>query len=535
MKPTSLMFAGLLSSVCLLCSGASYAWGPEAHKSIVQSAYQILQYHDYNMIRVPDGISYERDLVRGAMDGRAIIGDNLPIHSDEQAVDAIEYEIQLLRAAREHGVGSYFAYRLGTLASLIADVMHPYGIGYTPEQERLKEMIDVDIEESIHDLDVNITKRKNDYIISMDRYLNKNRPLYKDDQLLIQDEYKRGINFGGYAGRATPYYYERSVEAIIDVWNTIISPQSDSRALKPSDRAKTWYFVNEIGYLLEVRKNINYANRAYEVYESVNPGILETHLALGDKYYAFDSRESRVKGVEEWIKVQQAPGEFRVTASVRLSQHYIREGDSFVAHAQSPDAVESDLSEALHSFTMALQFDQTNVLAAEKINNTSVVIEERRDEYNLQQKYIDSGILVIQEAEKARLNKDYGTALALYSQALNLLQLIDEQFRDLQETAVETISRIRKDMKGTTREVINSGNAALEVADTAQLNENFDEAIRNYNAAISIVSVIRPAPGSIDEQSVNSVIEAAEIGISDTESAKNRAEKNKALRVNTPL
>lgn len=534
MKLKSISIACLACFLSTVVQPSAFSWGPEAHKSIALSAYQILQYDFYEIAKAGE-VKYEADLLRGAMDGRGVIEESLPIHDDEQAIDAIQYEIQLLRAVREHGVGSHFAYRLGTLSALMADVMHPYGIAYTPEQEKLKEMIDVDIEESVYSQDINIMRRKNDFITSVEQYVMKTRPFHSEDQVLIRDEYRRGINFKGYAGTAMGHYYIRAVEAVVDVWYTIMSPMVNPRAPKPSERAITWYFVNEVKYLLNVRQNIDYAHRAYAVYEKVNPGIVETHLVLGDTFYDFGTHESRTSGVAEWVKVQRVPGIHRGEALTRLSRHYIQEGDAYMAHSRSPEYMESDLSEALHAFRLALQYDRTNAGAAEKITDTTVVIQERKKEYTLQQKYIDGAMLLIQEAEKSRLDKDYSTTLFAYSQALNMLQAVDAQFRDLQETAKETISRVKKDKKSSIREVINNANASLEAADTALLNLDFDEAILNYTAAKSSVAVIRADPGSVDEQTIRALIVSSDRGIADTESSRDRANRNQNRRPGTEL
>ena len=536
MKPTNPNLLSISSVAFLLITlfqPAAFSWGPEAHRSIALSAYQILQYDLYEIAKSGE-VSYEMDLLRGAMDGRGIVEESLSINDDKQAIDAIDYEVQLLRAVREHGVGSHFAYRLGTLSALVADVMHPFGIAYTPEQEKLKEMIDVDIEEAIYSQDVDITRRSNDYITSAEKYVTKTRQFQLEDQVLIRDEYRRGINFRGYAGTAMGHYYERAVEAVVDIWYTIMSPTVNPRAPKPSQRVVTWYFVNEVKYLLNVRQNIDYANRAYQVYEKVNPGIIETHLVLGDTYYDFGTHDSRVVGVAEWVKVQQTPGIHRKKALTRLSRHYIEEGDTFMAHSRSPESMESDLSEALHSFKLAMQYDRTNAGAATKITETSVVILERKKEYTLQQQYIDGAMLSIQEAEKSRLDKDYSNTLFAYDQSLNALSWVDTQFRDLDETAKETISRVKKDKKSTIREVIDNANSSLEIADTAQLNGNFDEAILNYRSVKSLVSVIRD-PGTVDKQTIAALIESSDLGISDTEISRDRANRNQAQRPGTQL
>lgn len=512
----------LLALVCAIQYPAS-AWGPEAHKAISQSAYKLLQYDLYNVAKAGN-VSYEADVVRGAIDGSAAIEYTLPVNSDKQAIQAIGYEIQLLRSVRMEGMGSHFAYRMGVLSALIADTVQPFGNAFTDDEQRIKDAIDNATEKRVYKLNPIIREHRNTYIDSIEQYFGKNRPFYREDMTVIKDDFRRGSAENGHARAAMDTYFERSVRAVVDSWYTILSQHTGTNEFKPSREAIAWYFVDEIAYLLNVRENINYANRAYDVFQRLNPGIVETHIAIGDLYYAFGSRESKEIGVAEWKIAQRSPGKHRKEASQRLSDHYISEGEGYVANSRTPDSLESDLPDALHSFQSALEFDRTNVMAARKISETSEAITERKRQYALQQQYIDGATLAIQSAEEQKLAGDFGSAIGAYEQALSFLELVDNTFRDLQQTATELISSVKKDIKSTVRAVINQANAHVEAGDNALLNLSYEEAIRSYRAVDSTLRVLNIENlTSVDKQSVDGLVSSAQQGIDDAEVGKNRA------------
>lgn len=515
----------VLALVCAIQYPAD-AWGPLARQTIAQSAYKLLQYEIYDIAKAGP-VSYEADVIRGAYDGAAAIEYTLPIHSDEQAIEAIGYEIHLLREIRKEGMGSHFAYRMGVLSALIANTMQPFGNAWNDEEERIRDMTDQAIEDRARKiLNVVIPDHKSGHISSFSQYVKKNRPGFKDDMVVIREDFRRGVNERGFTTAATPTYFRRSVLAVCDVWNTIISRTEPAITYNPSREAITWYYVDEIGYLLNVRENIEYAIRAYEVYQRLNPGIVETHIAVGDLYYNFGTRQSREIGVAEWKIAQRTPGKYRKQASRLLSDHYISEGEGYVAHSRTPDSLESDLPDALHSYESALEFDRTNAIAARKISDTSVAIQDRKRLYTEQQQYIDGATLAIQSAEEAKLAQDFGSAISDYGIALAFFELVDNEFRDLGDVAKQGISDVKKDIKSTVRAVINQANASLEAGDNALLNTNYDEAIRNYRAVDTTLRILSPdSMTSVDKQSVDGLLASSEQGINDAEVGKNRAAK----------
>ncbi|MFP6581290.1 MAG: hypothetical protein VCD00_01900 [Candidatus Hydrogenedentota bacterium] len=515
----------LLALVCAIQYPAE-AWGPLARRTIAQSAYKLLQYEIYDVAKAGP-VSYEADVLRGATDGAAAIEYTLPVHSDQQAIEAIGYEIYLLREIRKEGMGSHFAYRLGVLSALIGNTMQPFGNPWTDDEERIHDITDQAIEDRAREnMSVVIRDHKSQYISSFAQYVKKNRPGFEDDMVIIREDFRRGINERGFTTAATPTYFRRSVLAVCDVWKTILGRTDPGITYNPSREAITWYYVDEIGYLLNVRENIEYANRAYKVYQRLNPGIIETHIAVGDLYYHFGTRESREIGVTEWKIAQRTPGKYRKQASRLLSDHYISEGESYVAHSKTPESLESDLPDALHSYESALEFDRTNAIAARKISDTSVAIQDRKRLYTEQQQYIDGATLAIQSAEEGKLAQDFGSAIGDYGIALGFLELVDNEFRDLAEVAKQRTSDVKKNIKSTVRAVINLANANVEAGDNALLNTNYDEAIRNYRAVDTTLRILSPdSMTSVDKQSVDGLLASAEQGINDAKVGKEREAK----------
>ena len=518
-------------ALIVLAQTPAFAWGPDSREAIARSAYQILQYDIYEIAKAGK-ISYEADLIRGARDGKAVIAQTSPLNSDEQALNAISYEIQLLRAVRKNGVGSYFAYRVGALSALIADTMQPYGNSYTDEEKEIKHSLDASMDELIYSLNPTIIKQNNVYMYSVPQYFGKNRSLFKADQMLIREDYRREVGFDGFASNAMEGYFIRSVEAVVDAWYTIMNPKDNDRAGKPSQDAITRYYVNEIGYLINVRKNFDYATRAFRVYQSTNTDMIETHIEVGDIFYGFGTPESMKLGVSEWKIAQAEPGNHRKDAAKRLSAHYIRKGDEYVAHAATPNYFESDLTDAIRSYQDALTYDRTNEIASQKVIVTAGLKKKREDAYQKEQTYIDNGLKQVADAEKARMGKDYAQTLVALNNAISLFEQVGQGgFRDLNSTASDNINNVNKNKKSTIREVIEAANSIMEQADDALLNAEFDIAESNYSSVISKVQVIlKVVPeGSVDEKTVNALIETAEYGLEDTKKARERKAKSDAM------
>lgn len=525
------------TSVLALCFALfaqdAMAWGPKARQAISLAALQLIR-REVPEAFIAGEVRYEQNLMRGAVDGPDILRDVVPLYNDAQTIDAIGTEIQLLREARSRGAGSHFAYRMGVLAALVSDVVLPYGFSFDETEAVLQEEIRANLEEHVQRFSYSSSRRTYHYVRSPRLYFEAKRSFYRDDRLLISDEYARGSGYEGFLKEAGPEYFDRAIGAVADVWYTVFREEGGPTDVKPSSRQLSLYYIDEIGYLLDVMESMEYADRAYRVFKEVNPSFWLAYVRIGDLFYAFDTVESKLRAVKEWKIAQIVPGEARRWASKRLGEHFIGDGERLFRHAAGVDALESDLPDALRAFESALEYDRTNIKAARKISETSVAISERRERYDLQQRFLDYAMKAIKEAERSRMDKDFVGAFTLYNLSLNQVELITTDFRDLHASAREISSSVRKDVKSVISEVLDAANDSIAQGDTQMLNSNFVEAIRYYNMVPAIVDVIPAERGSIDEQRKQDLIDTAIGSVRDAQLGKKRLEDAQALKAAPP-
>ena len=146
-----------LTVVALLATGLlfpveAHAWGPRAMQSITVMALQVLSLDFPNIFRpggAAVGTNFEFDVMDGARDGIRVLEGEEPLNNDKEVILAVGSQVALLREARKYGPTSYFAYRMGVLASLSSNVFIPFGFVWTPEDKALQAKIMEDIDRDI--------------------------------------------------------------------------------------------------------------------------------------------------------------------------------------------------------------------------------------------------------------------------------------------------------------------------------------------------------------------------------------------------
>jgi tetratricopeptide (TPR) repeat protein len=297
---------------------------------------------------------------------------------------------------------------------------------------------------------------------------------------------------------------------------------------KPSNRQMALYYANEVKYLATVKKNLNYADMSYKLFEKYNPGLPMSLIGMGDAFYELGTPAATARGVDEWIKAYAIPGESRTAASARLSKHYIADGERLFKRAQTPEGQDTDLPDALNAFTLALQYDLNNSIAANHVTETTKAIGERADRYDAQQKYLQRVDGFTKKAERSAVEKDFGAALTSYRQALNVLPLIEPEFKDLYKQARDKAGEISQAVKQVIADVYASANDSIEKGDTALLNGNVDDAVRAYQAVQSIVAVVPAEEGSLNAQKKKDMATVAQTKIDEAEVQRKRLAQQKS-------
>ncbi len=515
------LFAVLCCAVA--ACGSAAAWGPQARQAIAIASI--------NLVRqsfTASEIVYEADVLRGAADGVAALGDEVPLNSDAEAIDAVALQIIVLREAIRNGPGSHAAYRLGGLCALVSEIMVPYGLVYDQDERELAGIIQGDLEDQIASLAYSPKHPDYVYILNHELYFQDRRSFYNPDKEIISDDYARGKGKNGLLRSASKTYFDRSIEAATDVWYTVLHIEPGAKEWRPSNRQMASYYVSEIKYLLGQKKNFGASQRAYELFLKYDPGLPMSLLAIGDAYYGLGTEQGKLRGVEEWDKAYQVPGEARAAASRRLAKHYIEDGTHYFQRARTPEGEDTDLPNALVAFTKALRYDLSNKVAAASVTDTTKAIGDRKEELETQQTFFESAITFVAAAERSAGEKDFSGALTSYRQALNALEQVTPMFKVLSEDARDESGKINNAVKQVISNVYASANDSFEKGNAALLENNVDDAVRFYSNIASILEVVPAEEGSPNAQKKKSLVEEADTKIAEAEVHRKRLEQQKA-------
>lgn len=510
------------------------AWGPRAQRAITGMAIQVIQSKFPGTFRPGDSLgrftpgqtNYEQDVLKGAEAGWEVIAKDVPINNSEEAVLAVAAQIHLLAEVRPYGAGSYFAYRLGVLSSLVSDIMLPYGLAWTPEEQRMQKLVQADIEKHLVQYGYTSHNTKRTLITNVTEYFRAQQHFYADNMLLIADDYKRGRGYDGLLKESSKAHFESAIEAIADVWYTIMETGSSRKAAVGNDDLLAQFFVDEIAYQLNEKKNIHQAGMVYENLASLNSTDPEIYEQVGDLYYAFDTRKSTERSVREWRIAYELGGPNRESVALKISDHFLREGREYLEQADEKGKGETELPAALAAFKKSLQYNRTSETAADLIQDTNKRISERNERREMIINIIASAESTREQADTLAAAGNYGNAIPSYKQAIEILGAVDDEFTDQFDSAKEMTQTINKSVSTAIANIQESASAAIDEGERFEEQHKFDEAIKAYSRVAVLVTMIPDDHNKTTTQDKNDVIELAKKKIEEAERSKTQWESS---------
>ncbi|MBI1318821.1 MAG: hypothetical protein GC168_07705 [Candidatus Hydrogenedens sp.] len=489
MKRTAFLLSVMLGVGALLTPHEAAAWGERARQSLSIMGLQVVK-QDYTRAFQATDSNYERDVIKGALAGAEALSENFSMASPQAAIASIGAEIELLRSARDFGAGSYFAYRMGALGTVAAQLMLPYGIPATVEEQRLANMMDRDIDEHLESFKFVSTQRDREFIRDIQSYFERRRSFMRDDRRIIAEDYGKGSGYQKFLKEAGDAYFSRAVETMADVWHTVLRIESDP-SLRPASREMlAWYFVDEIAYLAGEKRNMTAAERAYNDFSKVNPDIARAYEEIGDVYYGLGTDEGVERGVREWRVAHNIGGPDRDRVAKMLSKHFLDQGYLFFAKTKEAGADEQDYTNALRSFEQALEFDRMSEEAAKEIQVVNVAIQERNERFQTTLDFIAKGEQVRERADNMRNAEDYGNAIQTYRAALIPYEAVSEEFTDQFQLAQSAIDSIKTEVSTVISRVLTRASELIEEGDRAVEEFKFEEGISAYERVPGILAVI---------------------------------------------
>jgi hypothetical protein len=534
MKRRSLSLVIGAGVALMLVTQEAHAWSETVRRAIASTAIQLIRREQPAAFKTTSlashssardvNVNYEEDVLRGASQGpRALSG--YALDSDAHAIAAVGSEIQLLRTVRQYGMGSYFAYRMGALSALVSELMLPYSLDNSPQGVELRQRMESDIDANFSKFRYSASNPGRRYIRTPQDYFRELRTFASDDRRIIADDYAHGRGYRGMLAEAGEVYFARSVESVADAWHTVLRPQPLGAYTPPSDKVVAWYFVNEIDYLLNVKKNLFQAEKTYQHFEAVNPGLYDAYDRVGDLFYGFGTDAARERGVREWKIAYQHPGPQRARSAAKLTTHYLAEGEEHLDASQKPGASEVLLETALTSFKHALEFDRTNALAAQRINDTTVAIEKKRERRQFQDSLLAQGTRIVSHAQNSQVQGDFGTAIHTYNQAASIFDAVTDEFTDLERAANEALKQVEKGKRDVVNMVLEAADAKIVEGDRLVDARDFENAKNVYNYVEAIVQSIPEGEGERVDKEKQDTIARAQQKVRDAVNAQARWEE----------
>jgi len=446
---------GLVAGLTVAVAPFADAWGPKASVAIVTTASRLISKES----SVPLA-NLDKDIRRGAAissnDLAGLIRD-----ADVNPLNAIETQMYLLQAVRGSRVDPYFAYRLGVLGKLVAEVTSPlYGADPTYEAQ-----YHTDVDANIDNVRFQSRRR---ITVAPAAYF---ADVISDAQLredLISEDYKAGVGFAGVAGSALSEDASRSVNAVADVLLTVLRGQVTVANISQAEIRE--YILDAIQFYIS-RDNDAETDAAYAKLMDLGVTTVDLQKQIGDMFYDAEKFE---RAMQEYKAVlAQAPS--RRDVIERIADYYVRRGDDALA--------DEELEAALESYTDALEADMLHPTAQSKKLEAQGMIAERDSRLEAARQAIGQGDELLRQADQLVFKQENTEALNLLQQAKESYSVVSDEFptearlaRAGQLRVTEQINQLQRSVVSNAGNLSGLGAMSAVRAEAAKAAESVDDA-----------------------------------------------------------
>ena len=434
------VFAGCIAAGSLCASPDAMAWGPKSQGLIVSSAARVLsQEKNIPLTRL------QADIDRGVQIESAELAKLIPVAS-ANPLAAIQAEMYLLQSVKGDRVDPYFAYRLGVLGRLVADATGPLANA----RASVRNAYYADTDQNVTRITLKTNPRRTvdpaTYFPEVERLANQ------QSDLIIKD-YEAGLGFAGIAKASMQSDVNRSIDAVADVWFTVLS--GSVVVANVSESQVRNFAVSALEFYVN-RGNTSEADATYNKLESMGMQTLELRERIGDMYFAAGSFD---RAMEEYTEIlEQDPGKKNVAQ--KIAAHYVTVGDK---------AMELNRLEAAYeAYAKAAETDKLNGPAQVKVVEAGRAIEERDARMKVAEDALTAGDALQTEAEQESRRNNFAKAMELLTLADASYGSVTDEFPDLnrealsaRNTVASRLQEIRTSLRDGSGNLSGSGSTML--------------------------------------------------------------------------
>lgn len=253
----------------------------------------------------------------------------------------------------------------------------------------------------------------------------------------------------------------------------------------------TWYFVDDIQYLLVVKDNVEEAQEAYAQLTHVNPGITEAYDKVGDYFFAAGAKD---RAVQEWRYAASFSGPSRQGIIKKIGRYYVEQGKELLDAAEGPHPPERALDDAIVAFREAIASDPGNSQASDLLNDAQIKLRERNELLKQTIEMVASIERDMKEAGRlaGETPPQYEIAINTFNQVISKAEDVanNDMFPEQTAAAKKAASDAQAAINNILNDVLDDAQDALDDGDALLERRSFEEASTKFESVPGILSVI---------------------------------------------
>ena len=438
----------VLALLCGTLIFPCFAWNQSTQTAIVSNASRLLTRDaEIPLARL------EKDVLRGARASREELLAVMP-SAEGDPFNAIGAQMFLLKSMRGSRIDPYFAYRLGMLGKIVAEATAPM----QDANPAYRTMYYNDVDQHLERVPLQAGDRQ---IVDPQSYLTFARSAAEQRQDMILKDYEAGLGFKGVAGGALSEDLSRSINAVADVWYTILTGGATMGNIPESDLRQ--FGISAVAFYIE-RGNEAEADEALSHLEGLGLMNSDVHKRVGDMYFDAEQYERAMLEYEQVLQVEPN----RRDVAERVAEYHLKLGE----RALSADKLE----EAQQQFEQASNMDKLNEAATTGRLDAERMIAARAERRAQEQAALTEAQNQTQQAQAEAQRRNYGRAIELLENARAQYAMVTGEFVEFTheaddglETVESQLVTIRNQLFGNVTALSGSGSAmaAKSLAESA--------------------------------------------------------------------
>ncbi len=503
----------LLAVLIASLSVPAEAWGPDAQRKTALAALKVVR------VEFDDALEGHLDAIEeGVREPQQVVLEMLgvsPQDSLKTQLSQVVREMDRLKITSAHRVSDYTAYRFAVLSQFVGDVELPFAIPRNEEEKRLQEIYDQLLDENYKMLQYDFSEREFLHY-PVDNFTQEHKSVEEGSQGIAQ-ALNRGQGFNEQVANASLIYYMRAVNAIADVWYTILRERDPIRKPTLTDYEEARFYAQEVAYLARRGRGLNdEAAVAYTDFEAQDQEEPRFYEMVGDAYLAFyhEERERGTAILVEWERERQKTlldkGEEIIRDAIaqigsramveyvnalRINPDYAPVKEKGVAYylvLGKEYLGKGQLEDADISFASLLRFDSLNDEGIQLKADVKRLIEERNRRRARMEEFIATGDDLFEEAFALQEENDLSGTIKTYRQAGVFYNLVTDEFLTINQEAQQGYNRVDAQVDTIILTAIEEAEDSLSLGKNEFDIGRYLNAIEHYDRAIQTIGFIDP-------------------------------------------